>query len=61
MVHEGLSVVRGQAFLSSFKKKKNIEVIIFPQAQWKMRAKGTDSGNRGNWLAQFKFTFLSIL
>ena len=60
MVHEGLSVVRGQAFLSS-SKKKNIEVIIFPQAQWKMRAKGTDSGNRGNWLAQFKFTFLSIL
>ena len=37
-----LSVVRGQAFLSSF-KKKNIEVINFPQAQWKVRARGTDS------------------
>ena len=36
-----LSVVRGQAFLSSF--KKNTEVIISPQAQWKVRVRETDS------------------
>ena len=36
-----LSVVGGQAFLSSF--KKYTEVIIFPQAQWTMGVNYTDS------------------
>ena len=61
MVHKRTICGKRAGFPFFIKKKKNIEVIIFPQAQWKMRAKGTDSGNRGNWLAQFKFTFLSIL
>ena len=61
MVHKRTICGKRAGFPFFILKKKNIEVIIFPQAQWKMRAKGTDSGNRGNWLAQFKFTFLSIL
>ena len=36
-----LSVVGGQAFLSSF--KTYTEVIIFPQAQWTMGVNLTDS------------------
>ena len=61
MVHKRTICGKRAGFPFFILKKKNIEVIIFPQAQWKMRAKGTDSSNRGNWLAQFKFTFLSIL
>ena len=42
-------MVRGQAFLSSL-KKIFIEVIIFPQAQWKVRARGTDSDYVGKFI-----------
>ena len=38
MMHRKLSVVRGQAFI-----KKITEVIISPQAQWKVRVIETDS------------------
>ena len=42
MVHKR-TICGKRAGFPFFILKKNIEVIIFPQAQWKVRARGTDS------------------
>ena len=39
MMHKKLSVVGGQAFFI----KKDPDVIIFPQAHWKVRVRETES------------------
>ena len=43
MVHKRTICGKRAGFPFFIKKKIFIEAIIFPQAQWKVRARGTDS------------------
>ena len=49
MVHKR-TICGKRAGFPFFILKKNIEVIIFPQAQWKVRARGTDSDYVGKFI-----------